>query len=178
MSSNAGNNNSTSQSDVQRVSPVLGGTVQSPILPALNAEGRLRSGLHELLPPVGTSSGVTRGNPGTEGNIRRRTYAQGKFWLLTLRKEDMDLPTALPNGIKWMKGQLERGAENGFLHWQFVVCFHTKVRASVVKLLYPTAHIELSRSCAANEYVFKDDTAVEPELNRFELGNLRIKLFI
>jgi len=69
-------------------------------------------------------------------------------------------PTTLPDGVSWWKGQLEQG-EGGLLHWQFVVSMTKKCRAAALKKLWPAAHIELTRSAAAEQYVHKDETAVE-----------------
>jgi len=73
----------------------------------------------------------------------------------------------LPNGIQWIKGQLERG-DGGFLHWQVVVAFPKNVRLSAVRNIFGPFHAELTRSERAVEYVWKDDTAVDN--TRFELG--------
>lgn len=96
---------------------------------------------------------------------------QGRYWLLTIRESDFE--PHLPNGVVWIKGQLEEG-EGGFVHWQVVCCFGKKVRFGTVKEVFgSTAHIELSRSAAANEYVHKDETAIDD--TRFELGELPFK---
>lgn len=96
------------------------------------------------------------------------THAQGRFWLLTLAHHTFT--PYLPKQCKYIIGQLEEG-QAGYLHWQVVVCFTDKIRPSSVKAIFGNeAHVELSRSKAANEYVHKDDTAVEG--TRFELGEL------
>jgi len=41
----------------------------------------------------------------------------GRYYLLTIPHEHF--PPFLPNGIVYIKGQLERG-DGGFLHWQLV----------------------------------------------------------
>jgi len=112
----------------------------------------------------------------------RRTTPQGRFWLLTIPSADFAQPTTLPANVVFIKGQLERG-ESGYEHWQLVACFGRKVRLAAVKSIFgSTAHAELSRSAAANEYVCKDATAVNPEINRFELGydenNKLVKLIV
>lgn len=68
-------------------------------------------------------------------------------------------PSVLPDGVDWWRGQLEEG-ESGLLHWQFVVCMSKKCRASALKKIWPAAHIEVTRSAAAEGYVWKDDTAI------------------
>ncbi|KAK5664379.1 hypothetical protein QVD99_000111 [Batrachochytrium dendrobatidis] len=62
----------------------------------------------------------------------------------------------------------ERGA-GGFEHWQVVFRTVTKqVRNRAKSILCPTAHVELTRSKAAVEYVWKEDTRIEG--SQFELG--------
>lgn len=71
-----------------------------------------------------------------------------------------------------MKGQREVGA-GGFEHWQLIAVTSRQCTLNQVKqALHPTAHVELSRSAAANDYVWKDDTAVAG--TRFELGSLPV----
>lgn len=73
-----------------------------------------------------------------------------------------------PNGVCFVKGQLEVGEETGYVHWQLLVCFETKVRLSRVTSVFGNVHAELTRSAAANEYVGKEETRVEG--TQFELG--------
>lgn len=57
-----------------------------------------------------------------------------------------------------------------YLHWQVLVIFKKKIRLAGVKRVFGDyAHCEPSRSAAADEYVWKDDTSVEG--TRFELGS-------
>lgn len=80
----------------------------------------------------------------------------------------------LPPGCRYIAGQLEQGAANrpgedgGYLHWQVVVCLARKSRLSKIRELFGPVHAELTRSAAARDYVWKDDTAVIG--TRFELG--------
>lgn len=92
---------------------------------------------------------------------------QGIFWLLTVPHPDF-LPF-LPNGVTWVKGQLERGDNTSYLHWQIVVAFAGKLSIRGVKSIFgDSAHCELSRSSAANDYVWKEATSVPN--TKFELG--------
>lgn len=98
--------------------------------------------------------------------------SQGLYWLLTIPHADF-LPW-LPPGVQWIKGQLEQGADTGYLHWQLVVALSSKSRLAGLKRIFgTTVHAELSRSAAAESYVWKDETAVEG--TRFELGQRKIK---
>lgn len=93
--------------------------------------------------------------------------SQGRYWLLTIPHHDY-LPY-LPNQLNWIKGQLEQGNDTGYLHWQLFAAFKSKARMAAVKRLFgQSCHAELSRSSAAESYVWKDDTAIAN--TRFELG--------
>lgn len=74
----------------------------------------------------------------------------------------------LPEGIAYLRGQLELGASTNYAHWQLMAVSSKKCRISAIKRIYPMAHVELSRSSALKDYVWKEDTAV-PD-TRFELG--------
>jgi len=77
-------------------------------------------------------------------------------------------PECLPSGVDYMVGQQEQG-EGGFVHWQFCLhCTHSQ-RSSFVRRLYPSAHVEATRSDAAVAYCQKEDTRVFG--SGFELGN-------
>jgi len=79
-----------------------------------------------------------------------------------------------PSAIAYIKGQLESGADNGFLHWQLVVYFGKPVRLAAIKKIFgDTGHWEPTRSAAADDYVWKDDTAIAN--TRFELGERPLK---
>jgi len=97
-----------------------------------------------------------------------------RYYMLTIPRADWAVPSQLPDGILWMKGQPERG-EGGFDHWQIVLCTKKKCRAGAVKRKFTdTTHVEVTRSAAANEYVWKDDTCADQAL-RFELGRLPLQ---
>jgi len=93
---------------------------------------------------------------------------QARFWLLTIRHADF-VPY-LPPTVDYIRGQLELG-DGGFLHWQIVVHFARKLRLRGVKRIFgDSVHAEPSRSEAARDYVWKDDTAIDN--TRFELGQI------
>lgn len=92
---------------------------------------------------------------------------QNKYWLLTIPQHDW-VPW-LPPSIAYIKGQAECGAENGYRHWQLLAVFERKITLSAAKKFFPiSAHLEASRSAAADEYVWKEDTRIEG--TQFELG--------
>ena len=99
-----------------------------------------------------------------------RTLPQARYWMLTIPKNDWNAPEQLPSGITYLKGQAERG-EGGYEHWQIVVIFDKKKRMAGAKIYFPnTTHLEPTRSEAALEYVWKEDTRIED--TQFELGRL------
>lgn len=93
--------------------------------------------------------------------------SKARYWLLTIPHADF-LPW-LPTGCEWIRGQLERGGNTGYLHWQLIVGFGNQCRLAAVKRLFgTTAHCEPTKSDAADDYVWKADTRVEG--TQFELG--------
>jgi len=112
--------------------------------------------------------------------------SQARYWILTIPHADF-LPY-LPPTVNWIRGQLERGSsDSAFLHWQIFVSFRTKIRLGglflyvVVFLTLPgvksifgsTAHCEPTRSDAAEQYVWKEDTRVDG--TQFDLGARAVK---
>jgi len=92
---------------------------------------------------------------------------QGVIWLATVPVDDWS--PSLPESIAYIKGQKEIGADTGYQHWQFIFHCKKKKSLSAVKEIFPgTGHYELTRSEAAEEYVWKEDTRVEG--SQFELG--------
>ena len=96
-----------------------------------------------------------------------------RYYILTLPtvKRVMSLHT-LPDGVNYLRGQLEY-SNSGLLHFQFLLYTSKKCRASFVKRIYPSAHIEQTRSDAAEEYVWKEETRVPG--TQFELGRKPFK---
>lgn len=93
---------------------------------------------------------------------------QGIFWILTIPHHGF-VPY-LPPQCKGIVGQLERGHETGYLHWQLVVSFSKKTSLRGVRDCFGPYRAELTKSSAANDYCWKDDTAVPG--TRFSLGVL------
>lgn len=96
---------------------------------------------------------------------------QGIFWLLTIPCSTIaphtDPFASLPDGLQWIRGQKEIGA-GGLEHWQVCVALRSKASLSSVLKIFPKCHAELSRSDAAAEYVWKEETRVEG--TQFEHG--------
>jgi len=98
--------------------------------------------------------------------MTKNSRRQGIFWLLTLSQHGYSgsiklPPNSLPDGLSWIKGQLECGGNTGYEHWQVLAAFTTKQSIPGVKRYFgQNAHAELSRSEAAATYVWKDETSV------------------
>lgn len=108
---------------------------------------------------------------------RRINNTSNRYWILTINTDTWpSRPTTLPTGIAWMKGQKEIGGETGFEHWQVVLGTTKKIRLTgLLKLMKPTtqlqsftAHCEPTRSEAAEDYCWKEETRVEG--TQFSLG--------
>lgn len=93
-------------------------------------------------------------------------YPQARYWILTIPGHAYT--PYLPPCCSYIRGQLEV-PESGFVHWQLVVHFKKKTRLRTVRLTFGDFHAEPTKSNNAEEYVWKEDTAVTG--TRFELGS-------
>jgi len=91
---------------------------------------------------------------------------QGIFWLLTIPQHEFT-PYTPPN-VQYIVGQLEKGSNTGFLHWQVMVAFKSKQSLSGVRNTFGSCHAELSRSSAATSYCQKEESAIMG--TQFEMG--------
>jgi len=92
---------------------------------------------------------------------------QFRYFLLTIPHHDFT--PYLPPGVAFIRGQLESGEQGGYLHWQLLAIFKRKLTVTAVKAVFGNnAHIEPSRSQAADAYVWKEETRVAG--TQFELG--------
>lgn len=99
---------------------------------------------------------------------------KARYWLLTIPKNDYAKPTELSPPLVWLRGQLEIGSNTDYEHWQLFAAYNRQVRLGQLKKDFcNSVHAEPSRSQAAEDYVFKDDTAVQG--TRFELGSKPLK---
>lgn len=97
---------------------------------------------------------------------------QYRYWMLTIPKDKWAVPEEMPKGFHYMKGQLEIG-KDGYEHWQLICYLKKKATYSKMKSVCPPeAHIEHTRSEAAEEYVWKDESS---QGSRFELGRKAMK---
>jgi len=95
---------------------------------------------------------------------------QARWWIATMPAAAWDISSAedLPQFIKYIKGQREVGENTGFEHYQFVIQCHRPTRLSQLKKWSPVSHFEPTRSEAALDYVWKEQTRV-PD-TQFEYG--------
>lgn len=106
---------------------------------------------------------------------RKNGRRQGIFWLLTIKEDgyagSVELPpSGLPDAFSWIRGQLECGGNTGYVHWQILVATKTKCSLAGIRQLFgTTVHAELSRSEAAADYVWKEESAIRGI--RFEFGS-------
>ncbi len=100
---------------------------------------------------------------------------KARYWMLTIPfaseftalLEEWTM-SDLPELLVYVRGQREVG-EGGYDHWQLLAVFSSQVTLPRCKSTFGgTAHCEPSRSAAADEYVWKDDTRVDG--TQFELG--------
>lgn len=95
---------------------------------------------------------------------------QARYWLCTIPVSSGWTPVIRGN-LCYLKGQQETGNTTGYTHYQVLAVTSRRVTQRQLKDdLCNVAHVEPSRSSAANGYVWKDDTAVPG--TRFELGAL------
>lgn len=98
---------------------------------------------------------------------------QGVYWLLTI-PESAWVP-CLPGGVLYVRGQKESGSDTGYLHWQVLAVFQRKTTLRQCKSTFggDVVHAELSRSSAADTYVWKESTRVAN--TQFEFGTRPIR---
>lgn len=81
---------------------------------------------------------------------------QARYWILTIPRDDWE--PNLPSGVSYIRGQPEIGS-GGYRHWQLVAYFSKKVSMSCCKSSFTeSTHAEPSRSSAAKNYVWKEET--------------------
>jgi len=97
---------------------------------------------------------------------------QARYYILTIPYNNFT--PFLPPNVKYIKGQLEKGSDTGFLHWQLIIHFDDKKTLAYVKRIFGDGiHAEATKSKAAEDYVWKDESAVEG--TRFQLGQPSLK---
>jgi len=98
---------------------------------------------------------------------------QGVYWLLTIPEDDYTPSAELHSNVCYIKGQLEEGGNTSYRHWQVLVVLRRKGSLTTIKDIFGSrCHAELTRSKAASDYVWKEDTRVGEQ---FEYGTLPLK---
>lgn len=97
---------------------------------------------------------------------------KAKYWIATIPQYEFS-PPYLPNSCAYIKGQIEQGERTNYLHWQLFIITCNQIRLSGLKKIWPTGHFEATRSSAAEEYVWKEDTRIEG--TQIELGSRPFK---
>ncbi|QGF19372.1 replication associated protein [Antarctic virus COCH21_47] len=97
--------------------------------------------------------------------------SQARYWILTIPAHEFT--PYLPPTVAYLTGQLEN-SESGYVHWQLLAAFKTKVRLRGVKAIFGAqCHAEATRSEAAEEYCGKEETRVDG--TPFTLGTRLLK---
>lgn len=92
---------------------------------------------------------------------------QARYWILTIPRDDWE--PELPDGVQYLRGQPEIG-ESGYRHWQCLAYFPKKVSLRLCKSAFTeSTHAEPTRSVAAKEYVWKEESR---DGEQFEFGEL------
>lgn len=98
---------------------------------------------------------------------------KARYWLGTIPEEAFSPFWTFGREVQCMRGQLEVGSVSGYRHWQVLLSLSKQVRRKFVCTLFPGGHWEPSRSEAADEYVWKEETRVEG--TQFEKGKKPIQ---
>lgn len=109
--------------------------------------------------PSGEAGGVNAQLPSVSNGstVRNKPAA---WWILTIPVHEFI--AYLPSGVDYLKGQIEEGDQTGYRHWQVVVHLRSQQRLSWIKKVFgDAAHAEPTRSAAALDYVWKDETRVD-----------------
>lgn len=99
--------------------------------------------------------------------------------MLTIPEKDITLDNITEifektEEIHYMRGQQEMGTINNFLHWQIIVYFKKKITCPKCKSFFPSStHVEPTRSKAAKNYVWKEETSIPN--TKFELGEMSLQ---
>lgn len=100
---------------------------------------------------------------------------QYRYFILTIPGTLWVPPQSLEvlPGVAYLKGQKEMGA-TGYEHWQVIAYYDKKITTTGAKSRFPNGcHIEPTRSSAAEEYVWKDETKIAN--SEFQLGTKSFK---
>lgn len=120
-----------------------------------------------------------RASTSNQSEPRPVARRQGRYWIITIPFAAWCVPSECPELLAYVHGQQELGANVGdqgesYHHWQLYCITKKKASAMQVKSCFANeAHVELTRSEAAEEYCLKDATCIDG--TRFELGQRPIR---
>ena len=103
----------------------------------------------------------------------RAVNRKGRYWMVTIREQDWKPEeSCIAAPVVYIKGQLEQGA-GGYKHWQvYAQSANATTLRAIQSFFGGSCHVELTRSKAAEMYVWKEDTRIgEP----FEFGKQPFK---
>lgn len=101
---------------------------------------------------LGLRRGTTTANP-----IHSK---QARYWIATIPSKDWSIDQCPDTSAQYIRGQLERG-ESGYEHWQLVAYYTKKITLAKIKKYWPrTTHFEPTRSAAAEQYVWKEESRI------------------
>jgi len=87
-----------------------------------------------------------------------------KWFILTIPEAEAkftDVTFRLDQGVQYVKGQLEVAPTTGYRHWQLIAVMKKNSRLTALKRIFgQSAHVEATRSAAAAQYVWKEETRV------------------
>lgn len=126
---------------------------------------RTVAGIDRLDSPSGSGRGEV---PGGRKVVQGK---QGVFWILTVPESNQSAVRIIRsweddgcrarNGVRWAKGQHEMGGATGYRHIQLCVAWESKQSLrQVQKVLGRGIHAEVTRSAAAEEYCWKEETRI------------------
>lgn len=101
---------------------------------------------------------------------------QARYWLATLSARNNVWTPHLPDGITAIRGQLERGEQDGYMHWQLAIYCAKRIGFGALKSKFPAdIHLEKARNeRACFDYVHKDDTCADVD-SRFHFGEFALR---
>lgn len=99
---------------------------------------------------------------------------QGRYWLCTIPSGEFSNDRSIDDRVAYVRGQREIGERTSYEHWQLLVILKRKGSCNTMQEIFGrNGHYELSRSDAADSYVWKEETAIPG--TRFELGERPIR---
>lgn len=118
----------------------------------------------------GSSTAVDRSSESDSRSVQSESNPgrPARYWMLTIPEASFSPVGPISPGVAYIKGQLELGGNSNYRHWQLLVILSAPQRLSWIRSTFGPFHAEPTRSKAAEEYVWKEDTRIEG--TQFEVG--------